>query len=312
MLAWLSPAQAQQPARIPKIGYLSGAGLAGNRTEPLRQGLRDLGYVEGKNIVIEYRSAGGKQDRLPALAAELVRLRVEVIVTSGSGDTRAPKDATSSIPIVMMQANDPVGSGFVASLARPGGNITGLSSFSPELSGKRIEFLKEVVPRLSRLAVFRTSTSPADAQAFKEMELAAGVLGVKLQSIDVLRSTDLEPAFRAASTGRADAALFNVSGGIGIQRKDIVALEAKSRLPSIYERRQYVEDGGLMSYGVNLPDLDRRAATYVDKNLKGAKPADLPVEQPMKFEFVINLKTAKQIGVTIPQWTLMKADKVIK
>jgi putative ABC transport system substrate-binding protein len=303
---------AQQGAKVARVGFLSGGRHDGGRFEPFRQGLRDLGYIEGKNIVIEQRYSEGRQDRLPALAAELVRLRVDVIVASGSGDTRAAKEATSSIPIVMMQANDPVGSGFVASLARPGGGITGLSSFSPELSGKRLELLKEIVPRLSRLAVFGTSTSPGNAQALKEMEVAAGALGVKLQYVDVLGSKDVEPAFRTASKGQADAVLMHVSGGVGIERRELAARSIKSRLPAIYERREYVEDGGLMSYGVHLPDLDRRAAMYVDKILKGAKPAELPVEQPTKFELVINLKAANQIGLTIPPQVLARADKVIK
>jgi len=283
------------------------------RTEAFRQGLRELGYVEGKNIVIEWRSAEGKRDRLPSLAAELVRLKVDIIVTAGPPATRSAKKATVTIPIVFAQDGDPVASGFVASLARPGGNITGLSTLAPELSGKRLELLKEIVPRLSRVAVLGNSTNPANAQVLKETELAAGVFGVKLQYLDVLDPKDIETAFRAASKGRADAVLMTVSGGVVLsQRTQVVELAAKSRLPAMYIIREYVETGGLMSYGVSLIDLDRRAATYVDKILKGAKPADLPVEQPTKFEFIINLTAAKQIGLTIPPNVLVRADRVIK
>ena len=269
--------------------------------------------MEGKNIVIEWRYAEGKLDRLPALAAELVRLKVDVIVTAGPAATRAAKEATSTIPIVMAQDTDPVGNGFVASLARPGGNITGLSTLAPELSGKRLELLKEIVPKLSRVAVFGTSTSPGNAQVLKEMELAAGAFGVKLQYLDVLDPKDIETAFRAASKGRADAVLMLVRAPSSLLTEHRLSeLAVKSRLPVIYSRPEFVEAGGLMSYGVNITDLDRRAATYVDKILKGAKPADLPVEQPTKFEFIINLKAAKQIGLTIPPNVLARADKVIK
>ena len=305
----------QQPTKIPRIAYLIGSYLSTMtaRTEAFRQGLRELGYVEGKNIVIEWRSAEGKLDRLHALAAELVRLKVDVIVTGGPAPTHAAKEATSTIPIVMTQDIDPVGSGFVASLARPGGNVTGLSTLAPEISGKRLELLKEVVPKLSRVAVFGTSTQPGNAQSLKEVELAARPLGVMLQYLDVLGPEDIENAFRAASRGRAGAGLMMVPGRIASSlRKESIDLAVKSRLPVIYIGRSYVEAGGLMSYGVNLPDLDRRAATYVDKILKGAKPADLPVEQPTKFEFIINLKAAKQIGLTIPPNVLVRADRVIK
>ena len=226
---------------------------------------------------------GGKFDRLPALAAELVRLKVDVIVTAGPTPTRAAKEATSTIPIVMTQDPDPVGTGFVASLARPGGNITGLSTLAPELSGKRLELLKEIVPKLSRVAVFGTSTDPGNAQMLREVELAAKAFGVKLQYLDVLDPKDIETAFRAASKGRAEAVLVMVAGAVAnSHRTQIVELAVKSRLPVIYNGREYVEAGGLMSYGVNITDLDRRAATYVDKILKGAKPADLPVEQPIE------------------------------
>ena len=305
-------AQAQQPKKVPRIGYLTGSSLSASH-EASRQGLRELGYEEGKNITIESRSAEGKRDRQRALAHELVRLKVDVIVTSSGGDTRATKEATTTIPIVMIQSDDPVGSGFVANLARPGGNITGLSTLSPETSGKRLELLKEIAPKLSRVAVFGTSTSPGNAQTLKEIEIAAGALGVTIQYLDVLTAKDIEPAFRAASKERADAVLEIVSGSIrSSQQKEIAALALKSRLPVMHERPAHVEAGGLMSYGVNLSDLARRAATYVDKILKGANPADLPVEQPTKFEFIINLKAAKQIGLTIPPNVLARADKVIK
>jgi putative ABC transport system substrate-binding protein len=307
-------AQAQQPAKIPRIGYLAASFLSpvSDRTEAFRQGLRELGYMEGKNIVIEWRFAEGNLDRLPALAAELVRLKVDIIVSGGPAPTRALKEATTTIPIVMAQDSDPVGNGFVASLARPGGNITGLATLSPELSGKRLELLKEIVPKLSRVAVFGTSTYPGNAQALRETELAAGAFKVKLQYLDVLGPKDIETAFRAASKGRADAVLALASPILLSQRTQITELAIKSRLPAIYPWTEFVEASGLVSYAANSTDSYRRAATYVDKILKGRKPTDLPVEQPMKFEFVINLKTANQIGLTIPQWTLMKADKVIR
>ncbi|PYV94053.1 MAG: ABC transporter substrate-binding protein [Acidobacteria bacterium] len=314
LLALRFPAEAQQPTKIPRIGYLAAISLStlAARTEAFRQGLRELGYVEGKNIVIEWRSAEGKADRLPALAAELVRLKVDIIVTAGPPLTRAAKEATTTIPIVMAQDPDPVGNGFVASLARPGGNITGLATLAPELSGKQLELLKEVVPKLSRVAVLGTSTQPGNAQALREVELAAGAFGVKLQYLDVLATKDIETAFRAASTRRADAVLVLASTVAASHRTEIAELAIKSHLPAIYYRSEFVEDGGLMSYGASFTDMDRRAATYVDKILKGAKPADLPVEQPKKFELVINLKTAKQIGLTIPPNVLARADRVIR
>jgi putative ABC transport system substrate-binding protein len=307
-------AEAQQPRKIPQIGYLitSSPSAIAPRMEAFQQGLRELGYVEGKNIVIERRHAEGKLDRLPELAAELVRLNVDVIVTSGPTATRPAKGATSTIPIVMTFDDDPVGSGFVASLARPGGNITGLSTLAPEISGKQLELLKEIVPTLSRVAVFGTSTRQDTAQALKELELAAGALAVKLQYLDIEDPKDTETAFRTASKGRADALLVLQSPVFNSQRAQIADLAQKSRLPAAYPRREFVEDGELMSYGASISDLDKRAATYVDKILKGAKPADLPVEQPIKFEFIINLKAAKQIGLTIPQWVLTRADRVIK
>jgi putative tryptophan/tyrosine transport system substrate-binding protein len=307
-------AEAQQAGKVPRIGYLGANPPSANvaRIEAFRQGLRELGYVEGKNIIIEWRSAEGALDHLPALAAELVRLKVDVIVTGGSPTTRAAKDATVTIPIVMAQDGDPVGNGFVASLARPGGNITGLSSLFSELGGKRLELLKEIIPRLSHVAVLGTSTNPANAPQLRETELAAGVVGVKLQYLDVLDPKDIETAFRAASNARADAVLVLVSVVFNSQRKQMADLAVKSRLPAIYGQQEFVEAGGLMTYNVSTADLWRRSATYVDKILKGRKPADLPVEQPTKFELIINLTAAKQIGLTIPPSLLARADQVIE
>src|SRR5215467_6509526 len=286
LLAFSVSAEAQQPKKVPRIGYLTGGPNPAmvSRTEAFRQGLRELGYVEGKNMIIEWRYAEAKPERFPALAAELVRLKVDVIITGGEAATRPAKEATSTIPIVMAQDADPVGTGFVTSLARPGGNITGLSRLAPELNGKRLELLKEIIPRLSRVAVFEISTDPGYAQTLKEMELASAALGLKLQHIDILGAKDIEPAFRAADKGRADAVLWQVQGSVySSRRPEIADLAVKSRLPAIYYNPSDVEPGGgLMSYGVSLPDLDRRAATYVDKILKGAKPADLPVEQAKK------------------------------
>jgi ABC-type uncharacterized transport system substrate-binding protein len=307
-------AEAQLPKKVPRIGFLAGvsASSISSRTDAFRQGLRELGYVEGKNIIIEYRYAEGKLDRLPALATELVRLKVDVIVTAGPAATRPAKEATVTIPIVMAQDNDPVGNGFVASLARPGGNITGLATLAPEISGKQLELLKEIVPRLSRVTVFGTSTFPGNAQALKETELAAEAFKVPLQYLDVLYAKNIETAFRAAGKGRADAVLVLASPIMNSQRTQIVELAVKNRLPAIYPFPEYVEAGGLLTYGTSFIDLSQRAATYVDKILKGTKPADLSVEQPTKFEMVINLKAGKQIGLTIPPNVLVRADKVIK
>ncbi len=307
-------ARAQQPTKVPRIGFLGAVSRStvSARTEAFRQGLRELGYVEGKNIVIEYRYVEGKLDRVSELAAELVRLKVDIIVTAGPASTRSAKEATVTIPIVMAFDNDPVGSGFVASLARPGGNITGLSTLAPEISGKQLELLKEIAPRLSRVAVLGNSTVSGNAQMLREVELAAGALGVKLQYLDVLGPKDIETAFRAAKKERADAILVLQNLVATSQRTQITDLAVKNRLPAIYDRAEFVEDGGLMTYSVSSTDLFRRAATYVDKILKGAKPADLPVEQPKKFELIINLKAAKQIGLMIPPNVLARADRVIK
>jgi putative tryptophan/tyrosine transport system substrate-binding protein len=305
---------AQQPKKVPKIGFLAATSpsIEAARVAAFQQGLRELGYVEGKDIIIEWRWAEGKFDRLPDLAAELVRLEVEVIVTGGSTSSGAAKQVTTTIPIVMAQVNDPVGSGFVASLAHPGGNMTGLSTLVPELSGKRLELLKEVVPGLSRVTVLGDSAAPGNAQSLKETELAARGFRLQLQYVDIRAPNDIEIAFREASKSRADALLVLVAPVLISKRKQITDLAVKNRLPAMYGQPEYVEDGGLVSYGVSVVDLYRRAATYVDKILKGRKPADLPVEQPTKFELVINLKTAKQIGLTIPQSLLYRADRVIR
>jgi putative ABC transport system substrate-binding protein len=314
LLATSSSAQAQQPAaKIPRIGFQFDSPLSAvaARVEGFRQGLRELGYVEGKNIIIEWRSAEGKPERRNEIAADWARLKVDIIVTGGPTTTSAAKEATSTIPIVMAFDNDPVGNGFVASLARPGGNITGLSTLAPDISGKQLELLKEVLPRLSRVAVVGSSTTPGNAQSLKETELAARALVVQLQYLDVRDPKDIETAFRAAGKGRADSVLVLTSPVINPYRKEIAELAVKNRLPAIYSTPEFVEHG-LMSYSVSFTDLYRRAATYVDKILKGAKPADLPVEQPTKFEFVVNLKAAKQIGLTIPPNVLARADKVIR
>ena len=313
ILTAASIAQAQQPTKVPRIGFLGVAtpSTISTRIEAFRQGLSELGYVTGKNIVIEYRYAE-KADRLPGLATELVRLKMGVIVTGGPGSTRAVKEATITIPIVMAQDPDPVGSGHVTSLARPGGNITGLSTLAPELSGKHLELLKEIVPTLSRLAVLGTSTVSGATQAIKEIELAAGGFKVQLQYLDILNPKDITTAFRAANKGRAEAVIVLASSVLNSHRTQVVDLALKSRLPVIYPFLEFVEAGGLMTYSTSFTDLYRRAATYVDKILKGAKPADLPVEQPIKFEFIINLKAAKQIGLAIPPNVLVRADRVIK
>ena len=314
ILAFYSFAEAQQAKKVPTIGHLSLNPLPTvfARVEAFRQGLRDLGYVEGKNVIVEYRFADEKRDRLPEFATEFVRLKVEVILSGGDIVTRVAKEATSTIPIVMPYDNDPVGNGFVASLARPGGNITGLSTRSAELGGKRLELLREIAPRLSRVAVFGSSSAPVTARALREMELAAKALGVQLQYFDIPGPKDVEIALEAASKARPDAIITLASAVVTSHRKQILDLAGKNRLPTMCTTIQFVEDGGLMSYSTNIPDLFRRAATYVDKILKGAKPADLPVEQPTKFDLVINLKTAKQIGLIIPPNVLARADRVIK
>ena len=313
LLTTASLAPAQQ-TKVPRVALLGGGSAAANasRIEAFRQGLRDRGYMEGKNIVIEQRWADGKIDRLPALADELVQLKVDVIVSAGPTVTRAMKDANIALPIVMGFDDDPVASGFIASLARPGGNITGLSTLSPDLSGKQLELLKEIVPKLARVAVLGSLAHPGTTQTIKETELAAGAFSAKLQYLDVHGPKDLEPAFETARKNRADAIVVLTSVVTNTNRRPIVGLAAKTRLPAIYYTAEWAEAGGLLTYGASFPDLFRRAATYVDKILKGAKPADIPVEQPTKFELVINLKAAKQIGLTIPPNVLARADRVIR
>jgi putative ABC transport system substrate-binding protein len=307
-------ASAQQSTKIPRVAFLgtASASVVADRIEAFRKGLRDLGYVDEQNILLEYRFGEGKSDEVSSLATELARSKVDVIVTAGPAATRSAKEATATIPIVMGNEGDPVGSGFVASLARPGGNITGLSAFAPEISGKQLEILKEIVPKLLHVFTLGNSTTPGNAQALKEIELAAQTLGVQVQYLDVRIPKDIETAFRSATKGRADAVIALQNPVLTFDRKQVVTLAVKNRIPAAYHSVEFVEDGGFMTYSVSITDLFRRAATYVDKILKAAKPAELPVEQPTKFELVINLKTAKQIGVTIPPSVLARADRVIK
>jgi putative tryptophan/tyrosine transport system substrate-binding protein len=314
--------QAQQPGKIHRIGVLSG-GFSGSSPdiEAFRQGLRDLGYVEGKNLIIEYRYAEGKRDRYPDLVSDLVRLKVDVIIANGTEPTRAAKKATSTIPIVMTSSTDPERTGLIASLAQPGGNVTGVTEISGELAGKLLELLKEVVPRLTRVAIVftdqqtqQTSELAAASKLFlKEMEVPARALTVQITSFVVRRPEDYEGAVRAATKDRANALLSRLPPGTPFtHRKQLMDLAAKSRLPVGSGQNLDTEAGGLMSYGWDRRDSYRRAATYVDKILKGTKPGDLPVERPTKFEFVINLKTAKALDLTIPQSVLYRADKVIR
>ena len=307
--------QGQQPARIPRIGILiTGGSLSFNsaRVEAFRQRLRELGYVEGKNIVIEYRYAEGKRERLPDLAAELVRLKVDVIVTTGAVPVLAAKKASPTIPIVFASSSDPVGSGLVSSLAQPGGTITGLSQMAPDLDGKRLELLKEAFPKIVRVAFLWQAGGIRGNLEFTDMEAAAKVLGIKLLSLPVRRLDDFESAFGRAKRERAQALITSTGGLIVTQLRQVLDFAVKNRLPAMYPTSEFVEAGGLMSYGSDNTDLWRRAADFVDKILKGTKPADMPVEQPTKFEFLVNLKTAKQIGMTIPQKMMERADKVIK
>ena len=288
--------EAQQPKKVPRIGFLGAASATSqaSRLDAFRQGLRDLGYVEGKSIIIEYRDAEGKFERLPKLAAELVGLKVDIIVTQGSPAAEAAKKTTSTIPIVMATGGDAVGSGLVASLARPGGNITGLSTLATDLAAKRLELLKEVVPKASLVAILLKPANATNPLQLKEIKAAAPALGVILLSVEVKGADDLETAFTAIRKNRAGGIIVLSDPMFGTHRRRIAEFTVKSRLPAIYPGPEFVDAGGLMSYGNNFDDLFRRAATYVDKILKGAKPADLPVEQPMKFEFIVNLKTANK------------------
>jgi putative ABC transport system substrate-binding protein len=309
------PIDAQSANRIPRIGFL---GTTTQVTIPpfvgaFRQGLRELGYVEGKTVLLEIRLAEGVVERLPELARQLVALQPDAIVATNDVAIASVRRETQTIPIVMAFSSDPAGAGFVASLARPGGNVTGLSTLSPELSGKRLGLLREVVPGLSRVAILWNPESRGNLLDYKETEAAARSLHVELQSVEVSRVEDLDRAFSAVAKGRAQALIVSPGNLVVVARRDRVASFAqRSRLPSIYGGKEYVDDGGLMSFGPSSTDLFRRAAIYVDKILKGAKPADLPVEQPTKFELVINLKTARTLGLTIPPSVLLRADHVIR
>jgi putative ABC transport system substrate-binding protein len=310
-------AEAQQAAKVARIGYLTPSlGVNPHLPEAFRQGLRDLGYVEGRNLVIEYREAEGKADRLPALAAELVALKVDVLVAAqGTRSALAAKQATRTVPIVFASVADPVASGLVTSLARPGGNVTGLSNLAPELVGKRLELLTQAVPGVTRVAVLWLPGAlgeRTDKDMLKEAEAAARALGVRLQVVEARGPADIDRAFSDMTRARAGALTVLPSNMFLREHRHLVDLAAKNRLPAVYPQREFVDAGGLMSYGANSADLSRRAATYVDKILKGAKPGDLPVEQPTKFELVINLKTAKALGLTIPQSLLQRADEVIQ
>ena len=302
-------AEAQQPKKVPRVGYLVSRSGPGPNDQAFQEGLRELGYIEGQNILIERRWVGGDPDRLPELATDLIHLKVDVIF-AGGGTIDAVKRATATIPIVFMTEGDPVEAGFVASLARPGGNITGLTVLADELAGKRLELIKEAIPKVSRVAVLRHFTS--DVSHLKATEAAAPSLRLHLQVLEVKEASDFDGTFRVAKKERADALVELPSSFLSTYRKALVDLAAKGRLPAIWEHSLYANDGGLMSYGPILPELYRRAATYVDKILKGANPADLPVEQPEKFELVINLKAAKQVGLIIPPNVLARADKVIR
>jgi len=316
LLAVPLAAEAQQAVKITRIGYL-GFNLTASPhlPEAFRQGLRDLGYVEGRNVVIEYRDAEGKPERLPALAAELVALKVDVILAPGTPQALAAKQATRTLPIVFGAAADPVGSGLVSSLARPGGNVTGLSVVTPELVGKRLELLTQAVPGVSRVAVLWQPGNygeRTEKDMLKEAEVAARALGVRLQFVEARGPADFDRAFSDITRARAGALTVVPSAMLFGERRRLVDLAAKNRLPAVYQWREGVDAGGLMSYGPDFADLFRRAATYVDRILKGAKPGDLPVEQPTKFELVINLKTAKALGLTIPPLLLGRADEVIR
>jgi len=313
LLAVAVTAEAQQPKKISRIGFLSSGYLSSSRDrEAFRQGLRELGYIEKQNIVVDDRYAEGVTERLPNLAAELVKLKVDVIVAIGTPAAQAAKGATKTIPIVMTGVSDPVGTGLVTSLPHPGGNVTGLSNLYQDLGGKQLELLKEAFPKISRVAVLWDPANAGHARWLGELKIAAGALRVTLQSIEVHGPDDLEPAFATIRTEGATAFVVLANALTSNYRTRIVDFAIKSRLPAMYPMSIFPEAGGLMSYGENAADSRRRAAVYVDKILKGVKPGDLPVEQPTKFEFVINLKAAKQIGMTIPANVLLRADKVIK
>jgi len=310
----VSPVAEAQPAgKAYRIGFLSSGSANPHIIEAFGKGLRDLGYVEGQTVVIEYRSAEGRYERLPALVAELVRLQMDVIFAPATPSALAAKKATTSIPIVIATVLDPVGLGLVASLGRPGGNVTGLTSFlGPEIAGKHLELFKEAIPKLSRVTVLRNPANPTNTLLVKWTNVAAESLGVQLRSLEARGPDEFESAFRAMAKARTDGLLVLPDNMLWTHRARLADLATKHRLPTMFRDREHVEAGGLMSYGANLPDLSRRAATFVDKILRGAKPADLPVEQPTKFELVINVKTAKALGLTIPQSLLLRADEVIQ
>jgi len=316
LFALCMSASAQQPTKVPRIGYISGTGDASNPgpyVEALRQGLKDLGYVEGTNFVMEFRGAQGNTEAVPRLVAELLQLKVDVLVVPIVSAIRAAMQATKSIPIVIVTQVDPVATGLIDSLAHPGGNITGIATLQRDLSGKRLELVAELVPKLSRVGILREADESVSAIGFKNYETAARGLKINLQSLEVRGpNPDLEGAFRAAAKGGSRAVITITNNSLFLNSKRIINLAIKNRLPSMYEGSSWVEAGGLMSYSADDLAVFRRAATYVDKLLKGAKPADLPVEQPTKFQFVINLKSAKQIGLNIPQSVLFRADKVIR
>ena len=307
-------AEAQQPKKLPRVGFLVPGSPASysERIEAFQQGLRELGHIEGQNIIIEYRYTEGKSDRLTVLAFELVQLKVDVIVTGTTPAIQAVKDATSTIPIVMAEVADPVAVGLIANLARPGGNITGLTTFSPDLDGKRLELVKQILPKVTRVAYIWDPANSGARIRFKEVQGAAQALAITLQSLEARNPKELESAFESAIRERPGALMVPNPTVLAYGRQ-VADFATQNRLPVIYDTREYAEkDGGVLSYGPNYAELLRRAATYVDKILKGAKPADLPVEQPTNFELVINLKTAKQIGLTIPPNVLARADKVIR
>jgi len=319
LFALCLPVEAQQPGKIARIGFLTPISASDPqsvlRLDAFRQGLRDLGYVEGKNINIEYRYAEGRPERLPALAEELVRLKVDIFVVANDATARAAKKSTATTPIVMAGSGNPIGSGVIASLARPGSNVMGLTTYTAELLGKRLELLKEVVPKVSRFAFLNAADTAATASgdAFKEAQSPAKVLGVQFKLVEVkAENPDIEGAFRIIAKERIGAVITSPVPVILFHRKRILELLEKNRIPAMHSQQEWTNASGLMSYGANIPDLYRRAARYVDKILKGAKPADLPVEQPMKFELVINLKTAKQLGLEIPSHVLLRTDRVIK
>ena len=313
VLACVHLAEAQQPKKVARVGWLSVGpqSTLPERYDAFRQGLRDLGYIEGQNLMIERRDAGGKLERLADTVTELIRLNVDVIVTTGSTGAFAAKQATSTIPIVMT-TGDPLATGIITKLARPGGNITGLTNIATDLAGKRLELLKETVPKLRNVGVLLNPADPSSIRSLKETKAAAGELGIQVQSLEVRNLGDFETAISAAVGKRVNALIILQNALINAHRARVVELATKKGLPTMFGEAALVESGGLMSYAPNSLDLFRRAATYVDKILKGAKPADIPVEQPIKFELVINLKTAKQIGLTIPPNVLARADKVIK